>query len=175
VSFSVDSITAVAFLNTDIAASFGAVAWLVVEWCNSRKPHFLGLLTGAVAALATITPAAGYVSPAVAVLIGTVAGVVCYYAVALKNHLKWDDALDVWGVHGVGGTAGDRHARHFRLDRVEPGRHRAEWTDYCAEIPSSLAFSFIAVMISSIWAFRLHALHALADRPGDACQGHRSD
>src|SRR5262245_50820640 len=100
--FRVDSVTAVAFLNTDVAASFAAMAWLVVAWIVEKKPKLLGLLTGAVAGLATITPAAGYVSPAVAALIGTIAGVVCYYAVAIKNKFGWDDALDVWGVHGVG-------------------------------------------------------------------------
>ena len=104
--FRVDSVTAVAFLNTDIAGSFAAVAWLAIAWRVEKKPKFVGLLTGAVAGLATITPAAGYVSPAVAALIGTTAGLVCYYAVALKNRLKWDDALDVWGVHGVGGFLG---------------------------------------------------------------------
>ncbi|HEY8322212.1 MAG TPA: ammonium transporter [Candidatus Baltobacteraceae bacterium] len=102
----VDAVTASAFLNTDIAASFAAVAWLLVEWAHGRQPKFIGLLTGAVAGLATITPAAGYVSPMVAVIIGIAAGLVCYYAVALKNKLGWDDALDVWGVHGVGGFLG---------------------------------------------------------------------
>ncbi len=101
-----DRITALAFLNTDIAASFAAITWLAIEWIRSRKPKFVGLLTGAVAGLATITPAAGYVSPTAAVLIGLIAGLVCYYAVALKNKLNWDDALDVWGVHGVGGILG---------------------------------------------------------------------
>lgn len=104
--FRVDSITAVAFLNTDVAASFAAVAWLAADWFTGKKPKFLGLLTGAVAGLATITPAAGYVSPATACLIGTIAGFVCFGAVALKNRLRWDDALDVWGVHGVGGFLG---------------------------------------------------------------------
>jgi ammonium transporter, Amt family len=102
----VDDITSLAFLNTDLAASFAAVTWLFIEWRNSRKPHFVGLLTGAVAGLATITPAAGYVPIWASVVIGTVAGGVCYYAVALKNKLRWDDALDVWGVHGVGGMLG---------------------------------------------------------------------
>ena len=104
--FQVDSVTTSAFLNTDVAASFAAVTWLVVEWLNAKQPKFLGLLTGAVAGLATITPAAGYVSPMTAALIGILAGVICYYAVALKNRLGWDDALDVWGVHGVGGFIG---------------------------------------------------------------------
>src|SRR5213595_2078158 len=88
--FRVDSVTAVAFLNTDLAASFAAIAWLAISWRAERKPKLVGLLTGAVAGLATITPAAGYVSPAVAALIGTTAGLVCYGAVALKNRLRWD-------------------------------------------------------------------------------------
>jgi ammonium transporter, Amt family len=102
----VDHITALAFLNTDIAASFAAVTWLFVEWWFAKKPHFVGLLTGAVAGLATITPAAGYVPIYASALIGIAAGVVCYAAIQLKNRFKWDDALDVWGVHGVGGLLG---------------------------------------------------------------------
>ena len=102
----VDDITATAFLNTDLAASFAATTWLFIEWRNARKPHFVGLLTGAVAGLATITPAAGFVPIYASVIIGIVSGFVCYYAVQLKNRLRWDDALDVWGVHGVGGTLG---------------------------------------------------------------------
>ena len=102
----VDAVTASAFLNTDIAASFAAVTWLLIEWAYGRQPKFVGLLTGAVAGLATITPAAGYVSPTTAVIYGIAAGLICYYAVALKNRLGWDDALDVWGVHGVGGFLG---------------------------------------------------------------------
>ncbi|MBF0548038.1 MAG: ammonium transporter [Candidatus Riflebacteria bacterium] len=102
----VDAITCQAFLNTDVAASFAGFAWLVVAWIFEGKPKFLGLLTGSVAGLATITPAAGYVSLKAAVVIGISAGVVCYLAVMLKNKLSFDDALDVWGVHGVGGMLG---------------------------------------------------------------------
>jgi len=104
--FAVDSVTANAFLNTDLAASFAGITWLLLAWRIEKKPKFVGLLTGAVAGLATITPAAGYVTTSSAVLIGIVAGAVCYFAVALKNKLGWDDALDVWGVHGVGGMIG---------------------------------------------------------------------
>ena len=102
----VDEITALAFLNTDIAASFAGVTWLILAWVIEKKPKFVGLLTGAVAGLATITPAAGFVSPTSAVIIGIASGSICYFAVALKNRLEWDDALDVWGVHGVGGILG---------------------------------------------------------------------
>src|ERR1044071_6697786 len=102
----VNAVTGLAFLNTDVAASFAAITWLVIEWGQHRKPKFVGLLTGAVAGLATITPAAGFVTLPSAVLIGILSGIVCYLAVHLKNKMGWDDALDVWGVHGVGGVLG---------------------------------------------------------------------
>ena len=102
----VDAVTGAAFLNTDIAASFAGPVWMLLAWIIEKKPKFLGLLTGAVAGLATITPCAGYVTPTSAAIIGIAAGVVCYFAVSLKNRLRWDDALDVWGVHGVGGALG---------------------------------------------------------------------
>lgn len=102
----VDHVTALAFLNTDVAASFAGITWLLLAWVLEKKPKFVGLLTGAVAGLATITPAAGYITTSSAVIIGIASGFVCYYAVALKNKLGWDDALDVWGVHGVGGILG---------------------------------------------------------------------
>jgi Amt family ammonium transporter len=103
----VNAVTGLAFLNTDVAASFAAVTWLVIEWCRGEKqPKFIGLLTGAVAGLATITPAAGYVSLPYAALIGVASGFICYIAVDFKNKRGWDDALDVWGVHGIGGVLG---------------------------------------------------------------------
>lgn len=102
----VDAVTTAAFLNTDVAASFAAITWLIVEWVREGKPKFIGLLTGAVAGLATITPAAGFVPLWAAMIIGIVAGLGCYWAVHLKNKLGWDDALDVWGVHGMGGVFG---------------------------------------------------------------------
>ena len=102
----VDAITTAAFLNTDVAASFAAITWLIIEWTREGKPKFIGLLTGAVAGLATITPAAGFVPLWAAMVIGIIAGFGCYWAVHLKNKLGWDDALDVWGVHGMGGVFG---------------------------------------------------------------------
>jgi ammonium transporter, Amt family len=102
----VDFVTSTAFLNTDIAASFATVAWVVVEWIHVKRPKFVGLLTGGIAGLATITPCAGFVPLWASPIIGTAAGLVCYFAVQLKNRMKWDDALDVWGVHGVGGVLG---------------------------------------------------------------------
>ncbi len=116
----VDTITVTAFLNTDIAASFAAMTWLILAWVLERKPKFVGLLTGAVAGLATITPAAGFVTPMHSAIIGVASGFVCYFAVAIKNKMKWDDALDVWGVHGVGGCIGIIMLGLFASSSVNP-------------------------------------------------------
>jgi Amt family ammonium transporter len=102
----VDEVTAVAFINTQIAAAFAAITWLFLAWYNDGKPSFVELLIGMIAGLATITPAAGFVSPQSAMLIGVAAGLVCYYAVVFRKKKGLDDALDVWGVHGVGGALG---------------------------------------------------------------------
>ncbi|HTO89829.1 MAG TPA: ammonium transporter [Candidatus Sulfotelmatobacter sp.] len=147
--FRVDATTAAAFINTDLAASFAGVAWMLVEWATTRKPKFLGLLTGSVAGLATITPAAGYVSPQSAVLIGIISGIVCFYAVALKNQLRWDDALDVWGVHGVGGFIGIVMLGVFATKAYNP----AGADGLLAGNPTFFVHECVAVIGSSIWAF----------------------
>ncbi len=147
--FSANATTAVAFVNTDVAASFAAVAWLVVAWMTERRPSFLGLLTGAVAGLATITPAAGFVSPTAAALIGIAAGVVCYGAVALKNRLGWDDALDVWGVHGVGGFLGVVLLGVFATTAFNPNSVDGLLGGNVAFLGKEL----VAVVVSSVWAF----------------------
>ena len=116
----VDGITGLAFINTDTAASFAAVMWLIMAWIFEKKPKFLGLLTGAVAGLATVTPCAGYVSTPAAALIGTVSGVVCYGAIWFKNRREWDDALDVWGVHGMGGVLGTILLGVFGAKAINP-------------------------------------------------------
>jgi len=102
----VGSIAVLAFINTQIAAAFAAITWLILAWHYDGKPSFVEMLIGMIAGLATITPAAGFVSPQSAMLIGVAAGVVCYFAVVLRKNLELDDALDVWGVHGVGGALG---------------------------------------------------------------------
>src|SRR5262245_13002284 len=96
-----------AILVTHLAASTGALTWMALEWLQRRKPSVLGMISGAVAGLGTITPASGFVMPWAAVVIGLIAGTVCYFAcTALKQKLKYDDSLDVFGVHGVGGVTG---------------------------------------------------------------------
>ncbi|HNW34724.1 MAG TPA: ammonium transporter [Candidatus Ozemobacteraceae bacterium] len=145
----VDAITAQAFLNTDVAASFAGVTWLLIAWIMEGKPKFLGLLTGSVAGLATITPAAGFVTLNAAVAIGIIAGIVCYLAVMLKNRMNLDDALDVWGVHGVGGMIGVVLLGVFATKAVNPagatGLYYGESSFFLAQIA--------AIVISSIYAF----------------------
>jgi Amt family ammonium transporter len=99
-------VAALAFVTTHLGASGGALGWLAVEWRHRGKPTALGVASGLVAGLATITPAAGFVAPWAALVIGLAAGAVCYRAVLLKDHFGYDDSLDAFGVHGVGGVLG---------------------------------------------------------------------
>jgi len=100
-------LTGVAMLNTQVATAAAALAWMFCEWIVIKKPSLLGILSGAIAGLVAITPAAGFVAPGGALVIGIVAGVGCYIAaVHIKKALGYDDSLDVFGVHGVGGIIG---------------------------------------------------------------------
>jgi Amt family ammonium transporter len=101
-----NGVAAVAFVNTNTAAAVAMVTWLFLSWWREQRPSLTGAMTGAVAGLATITPAAGFVPAWAAAVIGLLAGGVCYGAVQFRVRRNWDDALDVWGVHGVGGGLG---------------------------------------------------------------------
>ena len=95
-----------AFVVTNTAAAAGVLGWVAVSWILDSKPSVVGAASGAVAGLVAITPAAGFVGPMPSIIIGFVAGVVCYFAAGLLIKFKQDDALSVWGVHGIGGTWG---------------------------------------------------------------------
>ena len=101
-----NGVAAAAFVNTDIAGSIAMIVWLVIAWVHERKPTMTGALTGAVAGLAAVTPAAGYVEPWAAAVIGLVAAFICYCAVQIRAKRGIDDALDVFACHGVGGMIG---------------------------------------------------------------------
>jgi Amt family ammonium transporter len=101
-----DGIAANAFVTTNTAAAMAALTWMGAEWSKAGKPTMLGAASGAVAGLVAITPGAGFVTPLSAILIGGIAGMLCFYAVVMKHRWGYDDALDVVGVHGVGGTWG---------------------------------------------------------------------
>jgi Amt family ammonium transporter len=102
-----NSIAAVAMVNTQVAAAAAALSWMVVEWLTNKRPSVLGIISGAVAGLVGVTPAAGFVNPSGALMIGVASGAGCYFAaVKLKHWLGYDDSLDAFGVHGVGGIIG---------------------------------------------------------------------
>lgn len=98
--------TAIVFTNTGVASAGGMITWSIMAYRENGYFSFLDPLVGAVAGLATITPASGYVTPLPALLIGIIAGIACYYAIKIPRKAGWDDVLDVWGVHGVGGLIG---------------------------------------------------------------------
>lgn len=101
-----NELAGVAFLNTMVAASAAIIGWAVVEKIHAGKPTVLGAASAAVAGLVVITPAAGFVEPWAAILMGLIGGAVCYFGLSIKKKFKFDDALDVVGIHGVGGTTG---------------------------------------------------------------------
>jgi Amt family ammonium transporter len=109
-----------AFMATHTAASVAAIGWMIAEWIKNGKPTMLGAASGAVAGLVAITPAAGFVSPLAAIVIGFAAGVVCYTACMLKPKFGYDDSLDVVGVHGVGGILGAIMTGIFASKAVNP-------------------------------------------------------
>jgi Amt family ammonium transporter len=102
-----DGLAAAAMINTQVATAAAALAWMFAEWIIVKKPSVLGIISGAVAGLVAVTPASGFVNPGGALIIGIVAGVLCYVAAAqVKKRLGYDDSLDAFGVHGVGGIIG---------------------------------------------------------------------
>ncbi|MBW2475931.1 MAG: ammonium transporter, partial [Deltaproteobacteria bacterium] len=97
---------ALAFTTTQTAAAAGALSWILIEWIHAGKPSALGAASGIVAGLVVITPAAGFVTPGWALLMGLTAGGICYGGVMMKHRLGYDDSLDAFGIHGVGGAWG---------------------------------------------------------------------
>ncbi|HEY3420911.1 MAG TPA: ammonium transporter [Methanomassiliicoccales archaeon] len=100
------SLAAQAFANTHIAGAMAAITWGLVSWLHLGRPSVLGLISGGVAGLAAVTPAAGYIDTRGAIVIGLAAGILCYCGILVRKKFKFDDALDVWGVHGIAGTMG---------------------------------------------------------------------
>jgi ammonium transporter, Amt family len=139
-----------AFVSTQMAAAAAAVAWAVLEWISSRRPTALGLISGAVAGLATVTPAAGYVTPMGAIGIGALTGIVCYGSVVLvKSRLGYDDSLDAFGVHGVGGMLGVLLTGILATTAINP--NGADGLAYGN--PSQLLIQFIAVIVCAAFSF----------------------
>lgn len=142
---------AMAMLVTHISAAAGSLAWMTIEWIKFRKPSVLGIVTGMVAGLGTITPASGYVGPGGALVIGLCAGVVCFFMTQLiKRVWKIDDSLDVFPVHGVGGVLGTLLAGIFASTElgVFSGQGFAEGI---SSIGEQLGVQFIGVIVTFVY------------------------
>ena len=137
-----------AILVTHLSAAAGAMAWTAAEWIKIRKPTSIGIVTGCVAGLATITPAAGYVSPAAGLLIGTAGGLVCFYVTLyVKHRLVIDDSLDVFAVHGVGGILGSLLLAVFLLPGLG-GIGLAEGRS----VVGQFAVQALAIGVTAVWS-----------------------
>ncbi len=106
-ALTIDNVAMAAFVNTNTAAAAGIIGWCLVEWLTNKRPTMLGTISGAIAGLVSITPAAGFVTVPASMLIGFLGGALCYWGVFwLKGKIKYDDALDAFGLHGIGGIWG---------------------------------------------------------------------
>jgi Amt family ammonium transporter len=143
------SLATSAFLATNTGASAAALGWLFVEWMHRGKPTVLGAASGAVAGLVAITPASGFVGPVSSIIIGGVAGALCYGGCFLKGKLGYDDSLDVVGVHGVGGTWGALATGLFASKAVNPDGADGLFFGN----PAQLGVQFMAVLATWVFAF----------------------
>ena len=139
-----------AFVVTHIAAGAALLSWMIAEWLYRGKPTVLGAVSGAVAGLVAITPAAGFVTPISALIIGFAGGVICFFAVNLKEKFGYDDSLDVIGVHGVGGIAGALFTGIFATTLVNPGGADGGVTLLKIQVISVVATIFYAFIVSFI-------------------------
>ena len=115
------SLATSAFVNTHFAAAAAAIGWSIAEWIHNGKPTALGAISGAVAGLVAITPASGFVQPMSALVIGLIAGFVCFFMVFIvKSFFGYDDSLDAFGVHGAGGTVGALLTGVFAASVINP-------------------------------------------------------
>jgi len=139
-----DASAALAFTTTMIASAAATFSWMMMEWIFQKKPSALGAASGSIAGLVVITPAAGFVNPASAMILGLSGGVICYYGVRLKILFRFDDSLDVVGIHGVGGTWGAIGTGIFAT---------VGGSGLVAGNPGQLVVQAISVLVVGIYAF----------------------
>jgi ammonium transporter, Amt family len=136
-----------AIVATHLAASMGALTWMALEWWTRGKPSVLGMISGAVAGLGTITPASGFVLPWHGIVIGLVAGAICFWACTkLKQKLGYDDSLDVFGVHGMGGITGTLLAGVFAVAAI------GETAGLLEGNPSQLLYQVYGIVAVAVWS-----------------------
>ncbi len=146
-----NGLAAAAFITTHVAASAAVLSWMFAEWVHRGKPTTLGAASGAVAGLVAITPAAGFVGPVSAIIIGGIGGVICYTGVLAKSKLGYDDSLDVVGIHGLGGTWGALATGLFASTAVNPDGADGLFFGN----PGQLWPQFLSVVITWVFAFMM--------------------
>jgi Amt family ammonium transporter len=149
-----DGRAGLAMVATQIAAASGAMFWMLGEWMVRGRPSLLGLCSGLVAGLVAITPAAGYVSPKSAVLIGAVAGLSCYWGTTgLKRLLNADDSLDVFGVHGIGGIVGSLMTGVLASKSISGahGQFSVQLTGVAVVVIYSAVMSALLLWVTKVW------------------------
>ncbi len=154
-ALSAGSLAANAFIVTNTSAAAGALSWMIVSWKHGGKPNALGIVTGGVAGLAAITPASGFVGPLAAIVIGAVAGVICYFAMHIKNHkTSIDDSLDVFACHGVGSTWGVIATGLFASTLINSAGANGLFSGN----PNLIIAQIIAVISTAVYAFVVTAI-----------------
>jgi Amt family ammonium transporter len=143
-----------AFATTTIAPAAAGLSWMFAEWIHAGKPSALGFGSGIVAGLVVITPAAGFVQPGAALIMGIAAGVVCYLGVLMKAKLKYDDSLDAFGVHGIGGTFGALMTGVFATIGAK-GLLQGDVKQFMTQVIAVLAAGGYAVIVTFVIAFIL--------------------
>ncbi|MBP7136642.1 MAG: ammonium transporter [Sphingomonadaceae bacterium] len=144
-----NGITAVAFINTFVATAAAAVSWALVEQVKHGRPSLLGAVTGAVAGLVAITPASGFAHPGTAIILGFVVSPICFFFVStVKNKFKYDDTLDVFGVHCIGGIVGAIGTGIV----ADPALGGQGWIDYTAAVAKAGEYSMSGQVITQLWA-----------------------
>jgi ammonium transporter, Amt family len=148
-AYGMNDVAVLSFVNTAIAGGFASFIWMIMDFGFDGKFKLVGFLTGGLAGLVVITPAAGYVTTQAAMVLGIAAGFICYMAIRFKNSRKWDDALDVWGVHGIGGFTGIVLLGAFSTLSVnEAGADGLLYGN-----PRFFGIEFAAVAFASLYAF----------------------
>ena len=138
-----------AMATTQIATAAAALAWMLTEWMTKKKPSVLGIISGAVAGLVAVTPASGFVDPTGALVIGIVAGVLCFFAATtLKNALGYDDSLDAFGVHAIGGIIGAMLTGVFATKAVTGAEAAVGWID---GNPGQVLTQFYGVAVTIVY------------------------
>ena len=161
-------LSTMAFVATHIAAVSATLIWVLIEWLHRGRPTMFGAATGSIAGLATITPASGFVGPMPALVIGLMAGAVCYVSLNMKSKLGYDDSLDAFGVHGVGGILGTLGAGLFAEKLINPAGADGL---FLRQSPSAGCSGNVDRCCCSVFVCRKHCA-AEADRLDNRPQGH---